>query len=419
VSLTRRALVAALLACSLLACDAAPPAPPHPPGRAILILISVDGFRWDYFDRFKPPTLTQLANDGVRADGLIPEFPSKTFPNHYTIVTGLRLAHHGIISNNIRDKDIPGQFSLGNRTVQSDPRWWGGEPIWNTAEQQGLKAGAMFWPGSEAVINGRQATYWTPFDDNMPNSERVRRVLGWLKLPDGERPSFLTLYFSDVDSAGHSRGPDSEEVKDAVLRVDKEIGDLVAGVKAAALVDYVHYVIISDHGMAAVSRERQIVLDDYVDVDRMDVVDWSPVLALSARNGDNEKLYAALKDKHPALAVYRSSELPEQYRLAGHPRLPAVIGIASEGWSITSRRNLRRWLEDKVRVSGGEHGYASSAPSMQGLFIAHGPRIRRGMRVKPFENVHIYEFMCAVLGLQPAQNDGDPAVTRDMLLPAQ
>jgi predicted AlkP superfamily pyrophosphatase or phosphodiesterase len=417
VSLTRRSWLAALLACALIACQQAPsPAPKQP----ILILISIDGFRWDYLDRFNPPALTQLANDGVRADGLIPEFPSKTFPNHYTIVTGLRLAHHGIISNNMRDKGIRGGFSLSNREVQRDPRWWGGEPIWNTAEMQGRKAGAMFWPGSEAVINGRQASYWTPFDDSMPNSARVGRVLRWLKLPDGERPSFLTLYFSDVDNAGHRHGPDSQEVKDAVLSVDRQIGDLVAGVNAAGLANHVHYVIVSDHGMSAVSPERLIVLDDYVDVGQMDVVDWSPVLALSAKNGDNEKLYAALKDKHPALAVYRSSELPDQYRLAGHPRLPAVIGIASEGWSITSRRNVLRWIADKVRgPSGGEHGYPASAPSMQGLFIAQGPRIRRGMRVKPFENIHIYEFMCAVLGLQPAKNDGDPAVTRDMLLPAQ
>ena len=415
-SLSRRSFVTALLACSLIACREAPPSPP--PSEPILILMSVDGFRWDYLDRFNPPTLTQLAAQGVRADGLIPEFPSKTFPNHYTIVTGLRLANHGVISNNMRDRNIPGAFSLSNRDVQSDPRWWGGEPIWNTAELQGKKAGAMFWPGSEAVINGRQATYWTPFDDNMPNSARVRRVLGWLKLPHGERPSFLTLYFSDVDTAGHRHGPDSQQVKDAVASVDKEIGDLVAGVKAAGLADHVHYVIVSDHGMSAVSPERLIVLDDYVDVGQMEVVDWSPVLALSAKDGDNEKLYAALKDKHPSLAVYRSSELPEQYRLAGHPRLPAVIGIASEGWSITSRSNFQRWIADTLGGRrGGEHGYPANAPSMQGLFIAQGPRIRQGLRVKPFENIHIYEFMCAVLGLQPAKNDGDPAVTRDMLLP--
>jgi predicted AlkP superfamily pyrophosphatase or phosphodiesterase len=415
-TLTRRSLLAALVFCSLAACRGNAP----PPNRPIVILVSIDGFRWDYLDRFNPPNLTQLASDGVRADGLIPEFPSKTFPNHYTIVTGLRLANHGVISNNMRDRNIPGEFSLSNRVVQSDPRWWGGEPIWNTAEKQGLKAGAMFWPGSEAVINGRQATYWTPFDDNMPNSDRVERVIGWLNLVEAQRPSFLTLYFSDVDSAGHRDGPDSAEVKDAVMRVDMAVGHLVSGVKAAGLGDRVHYVIVSDHGMAAVSRERLIVVDDYIDVDQMDVVDWSPVLALTPKDGDIEKAYAALKDKHPQLQVYRSQELPAEYRLAGHPRLPAVIGIASEGWSITSRRNVRRWIVDQVGgAPGGEHGYPATAPSMQGLFIANGPRLRRGMRVRPFENIHVYEFMCAILGLQPARNDGDPAVTRDMLHPNQ
>ncbi|HUQ87715.1 MAG TPA: alkaline phosphatase family protein [Vicinamibacterales bacterium] len=414
--LPRRAFLSALLACSIAACR---PAPPLAADHAILVLISIDGFRWDYLDKFRPPTLVRLAAEGVRADALIPEFPSKTFPNHYTIVTGLRLAHHGIISNNMRDRDIPGQFSLSNRDVQKDPRWWGGEPIWNTAEMQGRKAAAMFWPGSEVVIGGRQASYWATFDNEMPNSERVTRVLGWLKLPEAERPSFLTLYFSDVDNAGHSRGPDSKEVKDAVMSVDKEIGSLVSGVKAAGLDDRVHYLVVSDHGMAAVSTDRLIVLDDYIDVDEMDVVDWTPLLALSPKDGDIEKLYAALKGKHPALDVYRSGEIPAEYRLAGHPRLPPIVGIAKEGWYITSRSSVRRWGEPNRHPPGGEHGYDARARSMQGLFIANGPRIRRGLTVRPFENIHVYDFMCAVLGLQPAKNDGDPAVTRDMLLPAQ
>jgi predicted AlkP superfamily pyrophosphatase or phosphodiesterase len=410
--LTRRAFCSALVVCSLAACREAPPLPPE---RAILILISIDGFRWDYLDRFKPPTLRRLAAEGVQADGLIPEFPSKTFPNHYTIVTGLRVAHHGIISNNMRASGIPGEFSMSNRDVLADPRWWGGEPIWNTAEMQGRKAAAMFWPGSEAVIGGRQATFWTPFDNDLPNSERVKRVLGWLKLPENERPSFLTLYFSDVDTAGHSRGPDSEEVKDAVMSVDARINDLVSGVRAAGLDDRVHYVIVSDHGMAALSPDRMIVLDDLIDVGTADVVDWSPVLALTPKDGDVEKIYAALKDKHPALAVYRSSEIPPEYRLAGHPRLPAIFAIATDGWYIASKRDVARWGEPNRRAPGGAHGYDARAQSMHGLFIASGPRIRRGLKFKPFENIHIYELMCAVLGLQPAKNDGDPAVTRDML----
>jgi predicted AlkP superfamily pyrophosphatase or phosphodiesterase len=414
---TRRSLVAALLVCAVAACRQAPPTPSIEP--TILVLISIDGFRWDYLDKFRPPTLMQLAEEGVQAEGLIPQFPSKTFPNHYTIVTGLTLAHHGIISNNMRDKNIPGEFNLSNREVQADPRWWGGEPIWNTAEKQGRKAGAMFWPGSETVIGGRQATYWTTFDNDMPNSERVKRVLGWLKLPEKERPSFLTLYFSDVDTAGHSRGPDSNETRDAVLRVDNEVGDLVAGVKAAGLEHQVHYVIVSDHGMAQLSPDRVIVVDNYIDVTTADVVDWSPVLALTPKDGDVDKMYAALQDKHPALTVYRSSELPAEFGLAGHPRLPAIFAIAKEGWTIASKRDVARWGEPNRHPPGGTHGYDARAQSMHGLFIANGPLFRRGLKVQAFENIHLYELMCAVLRLRPAKNDGDPAVTRDMLLPAQ
>jgi predicted AlkP superfamily pyrophosphatase or phosphodiesterase len=359
--------------------------------------------------------LTTLADEGVRADGLIPQFPSKTFPNHYSIVTGLTLAHHGIISNNIRDKDIPGEFSLSNRDVQNDPRWWGGEPIWNTAERQGRKSAAMFWPGSEVEIGGRRGTYWTPYDDDMPHAERVKRILDWLRLPEAQRPSFLTLYFSDVDNAGHSRGPDSEEVKKAVMLVDTSLGDLVAGVKQIGMNDRVHYVIVSDHGMAALSPDRMIVLDDYITVDPDEVIDWSPVLGITPKDGDVDRVYAALKGKHPALDVYKSREIPAEYGLAGHPRVPAIFAIAKEGWYIASKRDVQRWGEPDRHAPGGTHGYDARLPSMHGLFIASGPRIKSGMRVKAFENIHVYDFMCAVLGLQPAKNDGDPSVTRNML----
>jgi predicted AlkP superfamily pyrophosphatase or phosphodiesterase len=410
VMLTRRSLVGVLLI-TLLSCSS-PPAPSH--ADPILILVSIDGFRWDYLDRFAPPTLLKLAAEGVRADGLIPQFPSKTFPNHYTIVTGLTLAHHGIISNNIRDAAIPGEFSLSNRRVQMDPRWWGGEPIWNAVERQGGKAAPMFWPGAEVVIGGRQATYWTPYYDGMPHLERLRRILDWLQLPDGEQPAFLTMYFSDVDDTGHRHGPDSQEVRDAVARVDQTLGELVAGVTRLGLANRVHYVIVSDHGMAALSTDRSIVLDDYVDLSSVDVVDWSPVLGLAPKDGDVDRVYAALKDKHPALAVYRSRELPPEYGLANHPRVPPIVGVAQEGWSITSKRDIVRWAQDRL-YPGGAHGYDNTAKSMQGLFIAAGPRIHSGKRVPPIENIHLYEFMCAVLGLQPAKNDGDPAATRDML----
>ena len=399
------ALTPLFLACTSVPTDGDP---------AIVVLVSIDGFRWDYLEKYKPPTLVALAAEGVRADGLIPQFPSKTFPNHYTIVTGLRLARHGIISNNMVAPDIPGRFGLRNRDVLSDARWWGGEPIWNTAEQQGLKASAMFWPGSEAPINGRRATYWTPYDDAMPNEARVAKTLEWLALPEDRRPAFLTVYFSDVDSAGHSAGPDSQEVRDAIARVDAAMSQLVKGVRASDVADRVHFVVVSDHGMAELSAQRMILLDTLIDVETIDIIDWSPLVGLAARDGNVERVYAALKGKHPALAVYKSAELPAKYGLAGHPRLPPIVGIADEGWHVTSTRDMDRWSVGNGHAPGGNHGYDPQLKSMHGLFIANGARLQPGMRVRPFENIHIYEFMCALLGITPAKNDGDPGVTRMM-----
>jgi predicted AlkP superfamily pyrophosphatase or phosphodiesterase len=374
---------------------------------AIVILISIDGFRWDYLQRFAPPALSRLAADGVRAEGLIPQFPSMTFPNHYTIVTGLRLARHGIVSNNMETADIPGRFAMSNRDVLADPRWWGGEPIWNTAERQGQVASAMFWPGSETAIAGRHATFWRDFDNDLPHEQRVGQLLEWLRLPEGRRPVFLTLYFSDVDSAGHRFGPESAEVRDAVGRVDRSIASLVAGVAAIGLADRVQYVAVSDHGMAALSADRMILLDAYVDPDTVNVVDWSPVLALAPKDGNVEALYQTMKDKHPRLAVYRNREIPEAYGLAGHVRVQPIVGIASEGWYITSRNDTERWDAGTRRRPAGAHGYDPRLKSMHGLFVASGSRLARGLVVPPFENIHIYDLMCALLEIAPAPNDGD------------
>lgn len=410
--IARASIAMVLVSLSLaVACQPARPAPDRP----IVILISIDGFRWDYLDTFAPANLLRLSAEGVRADRLIPEFPSKTFPNHYTIVTGLTSAHHGIISNNIKAPDIPGEFSLSNREVQSDPRWWGGEPIWNTAERQGLKSAPMFWPGSEVLIGGRRSTYWMPYQDDMPHEQRVKQVLDWLQLPPGERPSFLTLYFSDVDSAGHRHGPDADETRAAVAKVDRSLGQLIAGVERSGMTDRVHYVIVSDHGMSALSPDRTVVLDDYLDLATVDVVDWSPVLGVNPRGGNLDAIYAKLKDKHPALSVFRRHEIPEAYALANHPRVPAIFGVVSDGWQIASRRDVARWQARERTPPGGAHGYDASNKSMHGVFVAAGPRIRSALRVAPIRNIHLYELMCAILGIQPAKNDGDPAATRDML----
>ena len=387
-----------------------------PADKAILILISADGFRADYLDRLKPPRLLQLAARGVRADGLIPQFPADTFPNHYTMATGLTIPHHGIVANDMTSPDIPGVvFAMSNREAVGDARWWGGEPIWNTVERQGRKAAPMFWPGSEAPIGGRRPSYWMPFNDRLPHADRIRQILDWLALPEGSRPSFITLYFSDIDTAGHSHGPDAPQVAEAVARVDASIGALVDGVARAGLADRVHYVVVSDHGMAALSTDRVIYLDDYLNPESVDVIHWSPTLAINPKDGNVDAVYRALAGKHPHLSVYRNRDIPARLGLAGHPRVPAIYALADEGWVVTSHQAAQRWNEPNRRPPGGAHGYDPELTVMRALFVAAGPRIREGVRVPPFKNIHIYDFMCAVLGLVPAKNDGDPAVTRDML----
>lgn len=415
------ALVVGLAACR----SAAPVAAPLPPSSVasaiansdpVVILISIDGFRAEYFERLQPPALMRLAARGVRSKGLIPQFPSKTFPNHYTLVTGLRLPHHGIVSNNMVDPNLPGRFSMSNRDVMADPRWWGGEPVWNTVERQGKVAAAMFWPGSETAIGGHQATFWMPFNDAMPHADRVAQVLEWLRLPAGKRPSMVTLYFSDVDTAGHRHGPTSPELAAAVTKVDQSIASVMEGVLAAGLGDRVNFVVVSDHGMAQVTRERIIVLDDYVDPATVDILDWSPVLALSPKDGNVERLYKALHGRHPALDVYRKADIPAVYGpLAGHPRVPAVMGIAKEGWSVASREEARHWNETGTFMTNGVHGYDPRLASMHGLFIAAGPRILDAGVVAPFENIHVYDLLCALVNVQSARNDGDPGVTRGLL----
>jgi predicted AlkP superfamily pyrophosphatase or phosphodiesterase len=410
----RAILAAVLLVVLCCSCTArtAPGAAPPADARPIVILISIDGWRWDYTERYQPAAIGRLAREGVRAEGLIPVFPSKTFPNHYSIVTGLHAAAHGITSNNIVDPRLPGRFTLSNRDVQQDPRWWGGEPLWVTAERQHVVAGTMFWPGSDVMIAGVRPTYFKPYEDSYPNEARVDALLEWLKAPGDRQATFLTLYFSDVDGAGHDAGPISEPTRQAVHAVDRMVARLVEGVDALRLSSRVNYILVSDHGMAELSPDRVIVLDDYIDVSSVDLVDTSPIVGINPRDGTSiASIYAALKDKHPALQVYLRSNLPEIYGLRNHLRMPAIIGIADEGWHPTT---FARRLEGE-EFSLGNHGYDPRSRSMHGLFIAAGPRFKTGQTVPAFSNVHIYELICRVLGIKPAKNDGDPRVTASFL----
>jgi predicted AlkP superfamily pyrophosphatase or phosphodiesterase len=380
---------------------------------SVVIVVSFDGFRWDYIDRGESPNLQALAARGVRAQGLIPSFPSVTFPNHYTIVTGLFPEHHGIVANTMEDAAWTERFTMASMTAR-DPRWWGGEPIWSTARRQKLRAASVFWPGSEARTEGAAPDDWMVFDDEMPNVDRVNHVLDKLAKPDGERPSFVTVYFSETDHVGHDYGPDSPEISEAIRHLDASLGLLETGLRQLGLFDRTTIVVVSDHGMAPLSDDRVVFIDDFIDLTQVDVVDWGEVVQIRPRTGSADDIYAALKGKHPAMTVYKRAEIPARLHYRDNARIQPVVAVADEGWEITSHQ---RWANDAARhrKRGGGHGYDPALRSMQGIFVAAGPRVRRGLAVPPFQNVHLYEFLCGLLGLTPARNDGDVAVTRAFL----
>ncbi len=382
--------------------------------RPTVILIAIDGFRADYFEKFSPPTLSKIAKEGVRAKWMTPSFPSKTFPNHYTVATGLYPAHHGIVENNILDFGVA--FSMGKREEVQNGRWWLGQPIWVTAEKQGQRAAAMFFPGTEAKIDGIYSTYWTPYEHTYPNDKRVDNVLGWLDLPVDKRPTMFTMYFSDVDSAGHDFSPDAPETREAVLAVDKVISRLVDGLWQRKIYGKVNLIFFSDHGMAAVDKSRTAILDEYFDLALAQNILWTgEIVQIFPKDGQKEVIAEKLKGIVNA-KCWRKEDIPERLHYKDGPRVAPIICSADEGAMLTSRQRL---ADAKKRPNfnkpSGAHGYDNELESMRAMFVGHGKAFKKHKIVEAFPNVDVYNLMCRILGLTPAPNDGNFERVRGML----
>lgn len=411
------AVLAGTAACAPRTRPPAPGAPtagapaPAPETEPAVLLVSLDGFRPDYLDPERTPNLWRLAAHGVRAEALIPSFPTKTFPNHYTIVTGLRPDHHGLVANNIWDPEMKATYGLSIRDEVQNPAWYGGTPVWVTAERAGIATAPLFWPGSEAPIGDVHPTYWKPYDGEMSHADRVNWVLDRMAGTSGPAARFATLYFSDTDDVGHRYGPHAPETAAAAARVDSAIGYLVDGLAARHLTE-VNLVIVSDHGMSQLSRDRVIFLDDYIDPDATHVADWNPVLAIWPHADQADAIYQALSAASPHLKVYHRNEIPAHYQFGTNDRVAPIIAIADPGWSITTHDYYARNIES---FDGGNHGYDQNSIDMRALFLADGPAFADGLVVAPFSNVDVYPLIMAVLGLPAAPNDGDLSEVSAML----
>lgn len=377
-----------------------------------LILISIDGFRADYLDRGVSPNLSALAAGGVRAERMIPSYPSITFPNHYTLVTGLYPDHHGIVNNTFEDPTManPSGGTAGAATftmASKEEGWWNeATPIWITAEEHGMHTGVLFWPGAETPHHGVRPSHWWPYSSAIPAAARVDEVLGWLDLPADRRPRFLALYFEPVDGAGHEFGPDSPEVNQAVAQVDGVVGQLVAGLKARGLA--ANLIVVADHGMAAVGPDHLMLLDNLIDTSTVHVVFEDASLGVNIPDTEaGRHAMAKLLSPHDNLSCWRKGDIPARLHYGTNPRVPDVVCAADTGWLIDTAEGLKRGLALHHSIEKGAHGYDNADPLMGALFIANGPAFRKGLVIKPFPNVDVYPLMTSLLGLPMRPNDGN------------
>ena len=372
-----------------------------------VILISLDGFRYDYLEKYQPRVLNQLAKEGVRAKWMTPSFPSKTFPNHYTIVTGLYPAHHGIVENNVYDYGEV--FGMDKTKEVQNSRWWFGEPIWVTAEKQGQIAASYFWVGTEAAIENTRPTFWRPYNGRVAPQMRVDKALAWFDLPAEKRPTMITLYFSDVDDAGHAFSPDAEETGYAVRNVDAYVERLMDGLKKRKIDKKVNIIIVSDHGMAPVNLRNAVFLDDHFDLKEMtERILWTnEIVQIFPKPGNEDKIMDSLKNiKHTS--CWRKKDIPARFHYQDSYRIAPVICSSEEGWLTTSHNRHEDLIDDEnLDQVRGAHGYDNQIQSMRATFIAHGPAFKKHFVAEPFDNIHVYNLMARILGLTPAKNDGN------------
>ena len=397
----RRLFLSTALAVATLTAPTIQAQMPSSDGPPPLILVSIDGFRPDYLNRNVTPNLNALAATGVRAEAMHPSFPSKTFPNHYTLVTGLRPDRHGIVDNTMEDSAIPGvRFHYSNQAAVTDRRWWDqAEPIWVSAEKNGIRAATMFWPGSEAPIQGVRPSEWKVFNGKLPANDRVDTLLGWLDRPVAQRPGFLTLYFDNVDHAGHEFGPDARQTTAAAQLVDAAIGRLLQGLEKLHIA--ANLVIVADHGMAAISSARAIRFDLIAPAGSYRMVTSGPYAGIEAAAGQDGILAEAILKPHDHMQCWRKENIPPRLHYGKNPRVPSFFCLAELGWVIAPNAKAAD------RTIGGTHGYDNLAPEMEALFIASGPAFERQLVLAPFENVDVYPLMMKLLGLQALPSDGN------------
>lgn len=390
------------------------------------ILISLDGFRADFLRRGLTPTLNSFIKEGISPIYMRPSFPSVTFPNHFTLVTGLYPESHGVVGNTFWDPNIEEEFFYTDPTSSMQSKWWKAEPIWNTAEKAGLRSAIHMWPGSEALIGGITPAFLDKYNETEVLSRKVDRILQLLDMPGqndpksssikDQRPQFIAAYVPVVDADGHKYGPNSTEIRTTIKNVDDMLHDLFAGLAQRNLTELMNVVVVSDHGMATTSVDGMVQLDDLIDLDLVEHIDGWPLYGLRPKDPiDLRGLYDRLtieSASNPNFDVYlRDENMPERYHFSNNDRIAPLWIVPKTGWAIVKKEDFD--IEDakktgKIYHPRGLHGYDHEHPLMRAIFVARGPAFphKPNSRVEVFQNIEVYNIICDSLHIPPRPNNG-------------
>lgn len=373
----------------------------HSQNQPYVILISFDGFRWDYLDRNLTPNIDLLIENGVRASSLQPVFPTKTFPNHRSIITGLLPQNHGIIFNGFNDKFNKIHFSTGDSIQVRNSRWYRGEALWETAQRQGFITASYFWPGSDLDLDYRNPDYYHHYVHNRTYKERVKGVIDWLQLPYDKRPHFITMYFDLTDGVGHKYGPNSYEINMAISSLDSTMGNLLSGLGDIQMRDSVNIILVSDHGMTEVNYEKTINIEEMLKDYNFTASNSGPVMMISADENDIEQIYSMLKKNDRHYKVYLKNDIPQYYHFSKSPLISEILLVAEIGWAVITNRDLRWMKSDNYN---GNHGYDNHHLDMHGIFVASGPQFKMNYKTGTLNCLDIYSLLCKIFNIIPRNN---------------
>ena len=371
-----------------------------------VIVVSLDAFRWDYCDLYDTPNLNKIVERGVKVDSVKSSFPTVTFPNHYSMATGLYPNNHGIVNNKFYAPDLNLEYTIADYVAMENSDFWQGEPIWVTAETQGMNTAAFFWVGSETKIKGIYPDFWQKYNEPLPLTQRTDTIIKWLQLPEAVRPHLIMWYFHEPDAVGHRFGPVSPKTGAMVCLLDSIMGDFMDKLSRLPMADKINVIITADHGMAELSPGRVLCLDDYIRAEWLERAYLGATSLLYTKPEHREQVYENLQ-KTPHVTAYKREEMPERFHYGSNPRIGDIVLVADCGWSVVRKGGV---LSQK-----GAHGYDNICADMKMIFFAYGPAFKKNYVQSEIANVDLYNLIAHILKLKPAPNDGDFERVRDML----